>query len=140
MRQRSILRALLLSVVGATKHYLSHSTFSGYQYRAFDSPQDRQLLDSASTVSTDPPAPLEGDPECPCMSREEVFASSANALAGVPADYGVGCKFHDIDTEPCNNACNSSEPLVDCLGAWCYQAWCWVSFSHVHSIRLATEF
>lgn len=75
--------------------------------------------------------PFGGDPACPCATAEEL-ASTALSNAeevGNSTDldtYGVGCGYHDIESDICQEECQANTPLVDCRRTWCQQAWCWV--------------
>ena len=114
------------------------------------------FLPSSCTASTSteaeiitPPKP-NGDPQCPCLSYEELEPASMvlvtdgtannkgfdyNATLGSlidPTRYGVGCHPHDAQTAACLDApnddgCDSTmPPPANCDQAWCSRSFCYV--------------
>ena len=90
-------------------------------------------MDSSMMARNTLTVPLEGSPECPCLSQDqftsELNAEEANGLNITSlATYGVGCRYHDVNDEVlCANACQGGEGSgFQCQKSWCNYAWCWV--------------
>jgi hypothetical protein len=72
--------------------------------------------------------PVGGEPECPCLSYEELDELTTEEVEkgrqelGNETDvrtYGIGCNYHDLGKAYCSEPCSGSSPSAGCDLAWC---------------------